>query len=45
MPAWQTRLFLTIAHNAANPAEYFALPVERSISISISISIGVQIPI
>ncbi len=20
MPAWQTRLFLTIAHNAANPA-------------------------
>ncbi len=43
MPAWQTRLFLTIAHNAANPAEYFALPVERSISISISI--GVQIPI
>ena len=39
MPAWQTRLFLTIAHNAANPAEYFALPVERSISI------GVQIPI
>ncbi len=41
MPAWQTRLFLTIAHNAANPAEYFALPVERSISISI----GVQIPI
>jgi len=39
MPAWQTRLFLTIAHNAANPAEYFGLPVERPIGI------GAQIPL
>ncbi len=38
MQAWQTRLFLTIAHNAANPAEYFGLPVERPIGI------GAQIP-
>ncbi len=37
MPAWQTRLFLTIAHNAVNPAEYFGLPVERSISIGVQI--------
>ena len=35
MPAWQTRLFLT----AANPAEYFGLPVERPIGI------GAQIPL
>jgi len=39
MPAWQTRLFLTVAHNAANPAEYFGLPVERPIGI------GAQIPL
>ncbi len=26
MPGWQKRLFLTLAHNAANPADYFGLP-------------------
>ncbi len=39
MPAWQRRLFLTIAHNTANPVEYFGLPIEKSISM------GAQIPI
>jgi KUP system potassium uptake protein len=39
MPAWQKRLFLTIAHNSANPVEYFGLPIEDSISM------GAQIPV
>jgi KUP system potassium uptake protein len=33
MPRWQKRLFLTISHNASNPVEYFALPIERCISM------------
>jgi KUP system potassium uptake protein len=39
MPAWQKRLFLTIAHNSANPADYFGLPFDRCISL------GDQIPV
>jgi KUP system potassium uptake protein len=39
MPTWQKRLFLTIAHNSANPVEYFGLPIEDSISM------GAQIPV
>jgi KUP system potassium uptake protein len=39
MPTWQKRLFLTIAHNSANPVEYFGLPIEQSISM------GAQIPV
>jgi len=29
----QKRQFLTVAHNAANPVEYFGLPVDRTISM------------
>ena len=29
--AWRKRLFLTVAHNAANPVEYFRLPADRSV--------------
>ncbi len=39
MPKWQKKLFLTIAHNSANPIEYFGLPIDRSISM------GAQIPL
>jgi len=39
MPGWQKRLFLTLAHNAANPAEYFGLPTERSISMGGQVSV------
>jgi len=39
MPGWQKRLFLTLAHNAANPADYFGLPIERSISMGGQVSI------
>jgi KUP system potassium uptake protein len=31
MPAWRKRLFIAIAHNAANPAVYFQLPVSRTV--------------
>ncbi len=33
MPRWQKRLFLTVAHNAANPTDYFGLPTNRTISM------------
>jgi len=39
MPGWQKRLFLTLAHNAANPADYFGLPIERSIIMGGQVSI------
>ncbi|TWE11675.1 potassium transporter Kup [Rudaeicoccus suwonensis] len=31
MPHWRKRLFLAMAHNAANPAEYYRLPEPRTI--------------
>ncbi len=31
MPAWQQRLFIGLAHNAASPAGYFRLPVDRTV--------------
>lgn len=34
LPAWQKRLFIGLAHNAATPATYFALPVDRTIVMS-----------
>ncbi|HEY2793976.1 MAG TPA: potassium transporter Kup [Micromonosporaceae bacterium] len=37
MPRWQKRLFLTMAHNAANPVEYFNLPIDRTISMGAQI--------
>jgi KUP system potassium uptake protein len=39
MPRWQKRLFLTIAHNSANPVEYFGLPIEDSISMGAQIEV------
>jgi KUP system potassium uptake protein len=39
MPGWQKRLFLAIAHNSANPVQYFGLPIDGSISM------GAQIPV
>jgi KUP system potassium uptake protein len=33
MPMWQKKLFVTIAHNAASPADYFGLPDERTIVV------------
>ncbi|HEX3788057.1 MAG TPA: KUP/HAK/KT family potassium transporter [Pseudonocardiaceae bacterium] len=31
LPNWQKRLFIGLSHNAASPAAYFRLPVERTI--------------
>jgi KUP system potassium uptake protein len=33
MSGWRKRLFLTMAHNAANPATYFGLPDDRTVTI------------
>jgi KUP system potassium uptake protein len=31
LPAWQKRLFTGLSHNAASPAGYFRLPVDRTV--------------
>ena len=31
MSLWRKRLFIALAHNAANPTEYFCLPHERTV--------------
>jgi KUP system potassium uptake protein len=31
LPGWQKRLFIALSHNAATPAVYFRLPVERTV--------------
>ncbi len=31
MARWRKRLFVAMAHNAANPAEYFHLPLQRTV--------------
>ena len=33
MSSWRKRLFLTMAHNAANPAGYFRLPDDRTVTM------------
>ncbi len=33
MSAWRKRLFLVLAHNAANPVGYFRLPDDRTVTI------------
>ena len=31
MSRWRKRIFIGLAHNAANPAEYFRLPTDRTV--------------
>ncbi|HYY11034.1 MAG TPA: potassium transporter Kup [Kineosporiaceae bacterium] len=31
MPRWRKAIFVALAHNAANPAEYFGLPADRTV--------------
>jgi KUP system potassium uptake protein len=31
IPQWRKRLFITMAHNAANPTDYFKLPIGRTV--------------
>jgi KUP system potassium uptake protein len=33
MSTWRKKLFLAMAHNAANPAVYFRLPDDRTVTI------------
>jgi hypothetical protein len=33
MSSWRKKLFLTMAHNAANPAGYFGLPNDRTVTM------------
>jgi KUP system potassium uptake protein len=33
MSSWRKKLFLTMAHNAANPAGYFGLPDDRTVTM------------
>lgn len=39
MTAWRKHLFITLAHNAASPAEFFCLPDDRTVSIGTHIDI------
>jgi KUP system potassium uptake protein len=32
MSTWRKKLFLNLAHNAANPVEYFRLPDNRTVT-------------
>ncbi|HYO17281.1 MAG TPA: potassium transporter Kup [Dermatophilaceae bacterium] len=39
MSGWRKRLFIGLSHNAANPAEYFRLPAERTVVMGAQIHI------
>jgi KUP system potassium uptake protein len=36
---WRKALFVTLAHNAADPAAYFALPVDRTVTMGSNVDI------
>ncbi len=39
MSSWRKKLFLTMAHNAANPARYFGLPDDRTVTMGARIDL------
>jgi KUP system potassium uptake protein len=39
MSAWRKRLFLILAHNAANPVVYFRLPDDRTVTMGERVSL------
>jgi KUP system potassium uptake protein len=39
MPRWQKGLFVTMAHNATSPVDYFNLPAERVVTMGSQIRI------
>jgi len=39
MAGWRKSIFLTLAHNAADPARYFNLPVERTVTLGFPIDL------
>ncbi|XAS76280.1 KUP/HAK/KT family potassium transporter [Dermatophilaceae bacterium Sec6.4] len=39
MPGWRKALFMAMAHNAADPARYFNLPVENTVTLGFPINL------
>jgi KUP system potassium uptake protein len=39
MARWRRALFVVLAHNAANPADYFGLPLERTVVMGTHVDI------
>ncbi|HET7310619.1 MAG TPA: hypothetical protein VFJ17_04775 [Mycobacteriales bacterium] len=39
MSRWRKILFITLTHNAANAADYFSLPVERTVVMGTQIEL------
>jgi KUP system potassium uptake protein len=39
LPAWQQRLFIGLSQNAASPAAYFRLPVDRTVVVGTRIQL------
>ncbi len=39
MPGWRKAIFLVLAHNAADPARYFNLPIERTVTMGFPIDL------
>ncbi|WP_246136490.1 potassium transporter Kup [Leekyejoonella antrihumi] len=39
MPGWRKAIFMVLAHNAADPARYFNLPVERTVTMGFPIDL------
>jgi KUP system potassium uptake protein len=39
MARWRKALFLALAHNAADPAAYFGLPVDRTVTMGSSVDV------
>jgi KUP system potassium uptake protein len=39
MRRWRKKLFVAVAHNAASPVDYFALPQDRTVSMGSSVAI------
>jgi KUP system potassium uptake protein len=39
LPAWQKRLFIGLSHNAASPATYFKLPVDRTVVVGTRVAL------
>ncbi len=39
MAQWRKSLFLTLAHNAADPAAYFRLPADRTVTMGSAVNV------
>lgn len=39
MACWRKMLFITLAHNAADPAAYFSLPTDRTVTMGSDVGV------